>query len=254
MQDLRKESISEFEKDKSIEELEKRRSELDSRFQICSAKLNSRISRLNANIPQNVMYFFLVFAQKRESSQILKREMQKLENYMQEIATGSSEIWNPITQIENVKIRIENALEKAKALAELRTQTELLKNACEKGEFENACEVIERQKNVQEICIIDNEETKEFDQVKKQFLTGIMQEYENSLKEKNLAKIKRLAKILNRIGPNKLEAGEKYISNIKFEIKEKCDLILKEIALIKNKDISSAEPIFISPYLGQIFG
>eukprot|EP00826_Nyctotherus_ovalis_P005036 TRINITY_DN11128_c0_g3_i1.p1 TRINITY_DN11128_c0_g3~~TRINITY_DN11128_c0_g3_i1.p1 ORF type:complete len:209 (-),score=57.14 TRINITY_DN11128_c0_g3_i1:1201-1827(-) len=171
---------------------------------------------------------------------------------MQELGTGSEEVWVPVTNVERVKTRIEAALEKAKALAELRTQTEALAAACERLDYDTAADVVERQKNVQEICVIDNEETKEFERHKKTFINFIMREYEQVLNDKDFPKIKKLAKILCRIGQTKY-AGENYLKHVSDQAKSKCDAVLKDVIGIKGKEISAAEPIFISPHMGSIF-
>ena len=82
--------------------------------------------------------------------------MQKLDNYVGDIANNSTEIWAPITAIERVKVRIESALDMAKALAELRSQTQLLAQNFAKQEYEAAAEVVEKQRNVQ----VDQEENR----------------------------------------------------------------------------------------------
>ena len=134
----------------------------------------------------------------------------------------------PVTRIEKIKVRIESTLEKAKALAELRTQTEALELASEKLDYDAAATIIERQKNVRDICIIDNEETKEFEKHKQVFLNAIMTEYEGVIKNKAVPKIKSLAKILCKIDKEDY-AGEKYLNHINEEIKIRCDTVLKNI-------------------------
>jgi len=171
---------------------------------------------------------------------------------MQELGTASEEVWVPVTNIERIKVNIEAALEKAKALAELRTQTEALSAACEKLDYDTAAEIIERQKNVQEICVIDNEETKEFERHKKTFLNFIMKEYEQVLNDKAFSKIKKLARLLCRVGQSKY-AGDNYLKHVNDKVKIKCDVVLKEVIATRNKEISSASPVFISPYIGFIF-
>jgi len=46
--------MNQVESDKSIEELQKRKAELDSRFTICSSKLKSRISHINDEMPKDI--------------------------------------------------------------------------------------------------------------------------------------------------------------------------------------------------------
>ena len=67
-----------------------------------------------------------------------------------------------------------------------------------------------------------------------------------------MTRAKRLAKVLCRI-ELKQYAGDLYLQRIKDEIKDKCDIVVKDLIANKKKDISSAEPIFISPNIGQIF-
>ncbi len=281
----------ESEKDKGVEELLKRRAELQTRFDRCSARLGDRIASINQNLlhsrsadpvsdsTKTMPYRHFTSSRNRELIAILKREMLKLDNYVGEIANSSTEIWAPIMGIEKVKVRIESALDKARALAQLRSQTELLSSNFAKQEYEAAAEIVEKQRNVQvpaeaRIHVGNLHHRQRGDQGVREEEEGICRRSFQGVRVRPqgcvqqvfslpsscahrsaITKAKRLAKVLCRIDQKKF-AADVYLQRIREEIKERCDAVLKELvaALSKKKDVSSGEPAFVSPFLGQIFG
>eukprot|EP00831_Metopus_contortus_P077283 TRINITY_DN7212_c0_g1_i2.p1 TRINITY_DN7212_c0_g1~~TRINITY_DN7212_c0_g1_i2.p1 ORF type:complete len:555 (-),score=133.33 TRINITY_DN7212_c0_g1_i2:49-1713(-) len=253
--------MEDIERGKGIEDLIKRKEELQKRFNISSNKLKERIGKINKSLflnPTIEQSNVLVMSSDSvitmpELLNISKRETGKLLAYAEEISANSSKIWGPIKSIEKVKMKIESSLDKARSLAELRSETELLKQCFERQEYEAAAEIIERQRNVQEICVIDKEETKDFEIKRDECIASIEKEYEIALRNRVTAQSQRLAGILCKMQCEKY-ASEKYLSQLKDDLKVKLDAISREASTKKKKEISASDQQFISTLLGKLFG